>query len=371
MLKELGDYSGPTANLLQVLGFIGLPTIPALIGWVIRERLLRRKEKEHLWELVKNLKGQVAAGKAREATLNARLGLQAPRCWLEHYELEVNRGRPELGLAQLAKGFAAVRDDLRSALYKLSRHYYATASDTDADSRRMAWYFSTIASAIRDDEDVRLVRDGLRENDAEAARAEGLYDPSAPDWNQFESIPGFSSTEQEIAHLLKVMNNRARELANTGKAMKANRLQARTLYIANLHFGPTSQEVLTIRGNAAGMCALILAWESVLSHAQFVADALKKQGSGADQRRLHMMRHLMVAALMKLGRLDEGQKEGEALLRELKEQDVLTYATSQLLKSKPASPTDRGTVGSSIGYFELKEGKRVPPPSGFPPLGGA
>jgi len=365
-LKQLGDNAGSAANLLQVLGFIGLPTIPTLIGWVIRERRLRKEEKDNLWELAQNLKGQVAAGEAREKALSAQLRLQAPGHWLEHYELEANRGSPELGLAQLANGFAAVRDDLRSALYKLSRHYYATASDTDVESLGKAWYFSGIVSAIRDGEDVRLLRDGLRETDAVAAQAEGLYDPSAPEWNQFESIPGFSKTRQEIKHLLGVMSQRAHTLLNTGEVMKANRLQAKTLYIANLHFGPTSEEVLTIRGNSAGMCAAISAWESVLSHAQFVADELTKQSNVADQRWLHMMRHLVVAALMKLDRSDEGKKVGEALLSELEEKDLLAFATRELLKSKPAGPADRATVGSIFGYFE--EGRKVPPPPGFPKL---
>ena len=80
------------------------------------------------------------------------------------------------------------------------------------------------------------------------------------------------------------MGARAQELAKTGQVTKAQRIQARVTYIAGIHFGPTDSEMLTVRGNAAGISALIGDWESVVTDAEFVVFHMTKQEGGRQPR---------------------------------------------------------------------------------------
>jgi hypothetical protein len=127
--------------------------------------------------------------------------------------------------------------------------------------------------------------------------------------------------------------------------------------------------MLTVRGNAAGINALIGDWESVVTDAEFVLFHMTKQ-NGADSPKALQMRHLLVAGLMKSGRSEDAKTVGQSLLSVVEEDSLLAIATKALLKGRPASPNDQPVVGSSRGYYELSEGKRVAPPPGFPPFGG-
>jgi len=368
-LKQTGESSGWLANLIQIATYFGLPSASAIVAWIIRDRTLKKRAQILLGETIKNLTQQIEQGEAREEALSKQLDLQAPRYWIANYERGIQEGTTELALSHLSKGFTQVHEDLREAMYMLARHYYLATADPDADSMKKAWYFSTIASVIRDDADVRLLRDGLREVDADIAKRAGAFNPSAAEWNEFESLPGFAAAKSDIRKLLQVMGARAHELANTGEVIKAQRIQARVTYIAGLHFGPTDSEMLTVRGNAAAISALARDWESVVTDAEFVVFHMTKQG-GADSPKGQQMRHLLVAGLVKSGRLGEAKTVGESLLSTLEEDSLLAIATKALLNGRPASPNDQAVVGSIRGYYETEEGKRVAPPPGFPSFGG-
>jgi len=56
--------------------------------------------------------------------------------------------------------------------------------------------------------------------DADIAKRAGAFNPSAAEWNEFESLPGFAAAKSDIRKLLQVMGARAHELANTGEVIK-------------------------------------------------------------------------------------------------------------------------------------------------------
>ncbi len=260
-LPTLGNEYGWLANVIQIAQYVGLPSLSAVVVWLLRDRNLKKAAQEHLVATVSSLSQQLTD--ANEQLAHARS--HDPHEWIAAYEQAADR---HAAITTLLEGLSHTIEPLRRTFHAIALcredSYPLHGEGSLLEARRMARIAALLDPANKESlEHLHLVDAIIEIKEIKA----GTYDP---DLNIFDipqlerlapdvAVP-YVSTLLEMAirkiHAgdgvtYELVTRRAREIAmqclpaDDGLVLNARQLWAESLAVNKL-FSQAHEEVKAI-----------------------------------------------------------------------------------------------------------------------------
>jgi hypothetical protein len=349
-----------SATLLGKLGVVAIiisimTPVVALVAWlmrriVIRDLAIARKRVELLEQQVDNEKKDRKLQSSKALSLAKRLEEESPIevLAMADKELTPNHNNQVRAVRIVEEGFLRIFESTYEICFRLAVHCGSFAQ-IDKSLSKPAWYFSEIALAIKDTGDIRFLRDGLRELDASLAEASGQFDPTAPEWNDYEFLPNLSRAD-EVRPLLRSLNDKISKLVREHKLFEAMRLVSRAGYIARVSLPPTDRFVVITQANAIGVLIGIGSFKEAASLAREVLSLMrgsKDPSYPEESMEVLQVRHLYAAAMAKSGDAAAATREAKDTADILEKvhgpEEFITIATRSIetnaeVMGKPDTP---------------------------------